>query len=73
MNYIRLVFHMIGLTDFKDSTRRRASDEILRIKAFNIAKILNMMDFKEVLLQWSITFLIKNLLVESLRLHGRTA
>ena len=64
---------MIGLTDFKDSTRRRPSDEILRIKAFNIAKILNMMDFKEVLLQWSITFLIKNLLVESLRLHGRRA
>ena len=45
--------------DFKDLTRRTASDKILRDKAFNIAKIGNMMDIKVDLLQWSITFLIK--------------
>ena len=33
--------------DFKDLARRTASDKILRDKAFNIAKILNMMDIKE--------------------------
>ena len=45
--------------DFKDLTRRTASDKILRDKAFNIAKIWNMMDIKVDLLQWSKTFLIK--------------
>ena len=45
--------------DFKDLTRRTASDKILRDKAFNIAKIGNMMDIKVDLLQWSITCLIK--------------
>ena len=37
--------------DFKDLTRRTASDKILRDKSFNIAKIQNMMDMKGVLLQ----------------------
>ena len=46
--------------DFKDLTRSTASDEILRDKAFNIAKMQNMMDIKEVLLQWFINYLIKN-------------
>ena len=36
--------------DFKDSVRRTASDKILDDKIFNIAKIHNMMDIKEVLL-----------------------
>ena len=46
--------------DFKDFKRRTAFDKILRDKAFNIAKILNMMDIKEDLLLWSIIFLIKS-------------
>ena len=37
--------------DFKDLTRRTASDKILRDKSFNIAKIQNIMDIKRVLLQ----------------------
>ena len=37
--------------DFKDLTRRTASDKILRNKSFNIAKIQNMMDIKGVLFQ----------------------
>ena len=37
--------------DFKDLTRRTASDKILRNKSFNITKIQNMMDIKGVLLQ----------------------
>ena len=51
--------HDMAYGDFKDLTRRTASDKILRDKAFNIAKIGNMMDIKVDLLQWSITFLIK--------------
>ena len=37
--------------DFKDLTRRTASNKILRDKSFNITKIQNMMDMKGVLLQ----------------------
>ena len=37
--------------DFKDLSRRTASDNVLRDKAFNIAKKQNMMDIKEVLLR----------------------
>ena len=48
--------------DFKDLKRRTFSDKVLRDKAFNIAKILNMMDIKEGLLLWFIMFLIKSLL-----------
>ena len=43
---------------FKDLTRRIASHKILCDKPFNIAKILNMMNIKEFLLQWSTKFLI---------------
>ena len=32
--------------DFKDLAKRTASDKVLRNKAFNIDKILNMMDIK---------------------------
>ena len=46
--------------DFKDLKRRTFSDKVLRDKAFNIAKILNMMDIKEDLLLWFIKFLIKS-------------
>ena len=45
---------------FKDLTKRTASDKVLRDKAFNIAKISNIMNIKEVLLLWFIIFLIKN-------------
>ena len=45
--------------DFKDLEKRTASDNILRDKAFNIVKILNMTDIKEDLLLWFPNFLIK--------------
>ena len=34
--------------NFKDLNRRTVADKILRNKTFNIAKIQNMMDIKEV-------------------------
>ena len=46
--------------DFKDLARRTASDKVLRDKAFNIAKILDMMDMKEGVLQWFTRFLVTN-------------
>ena len=39
--------HDIAYGGFKDLKRRTFSDKVLRDKAFNIAKILNMMDIKE--------------------------
>ena len=42
--------------DFKDLTRRKAIDNVLRDNAFNIA-------FNVDLLQWSLNFLMKKLLV----------
>ena len=45
--------------DFEDLTRRKASDKILRYKAFNITKIQNMMDIKGSLFEWFIILLIK--------------
>ena len=45
--------------DFKDLEKRTASDNVLRDKAFNIVKILNMTDIKEDLLLWFPNFLIK--------------
>ena len=39
----------ISYRDFKDLARRTASEKILHDKTFNIAKIQNMMDMKEVL------------------------
>ena len=53
--------HDVAYRDFKDLTRRTACDKILCNKAFYIAKIQNMMDIKEFLLQWFINFLIKKL------------
>ena len=52
--------HDMAYGDFKDLKRRTASGKILRDEAFNIAKILNMMDIKEDLHVWFINFLIKS-------------
>ena len=46
--------------DFKDLAKRTASDKDLRFKAFNIAKIQNMIDIEEILLLWFINILIKS-------------
>ena len=45
--------------DVKDLTRRTTSDKMLRDKAFDV-QYHDIMDIKEVLLQWFIIFLIKN-------------
>ena len=42
--------HDMAYRDFKDLTRRTDSDKILHDKAFDSAKIPNLMDMKEVLL-----------------------
>ena len=55
--------HDMAYGDFKDLKRRTASDKILRDKAFNIAKILNMMGIKENLHLLFINLLIKSLQV----------
>ena len=49
--------------DFKGLTKRTTSNKVLLDKAFNTAKIRSMMDINVGLLQWLITFLMKNLLV----------
>ena len=41
---------------FKDLARRTASDKVLRNKAFNIAKLVNMTDIKEGWLLWFTNF-----------------
>ena len=48
--------------DFKDLARRTVSDKVLKDKAFDIAKIQNMICIKEALLLWFIIFQIKNYL-----------
>ena len=48
--------HDMAYEDFKNLTRRTAFDKILHNKAFNIAKIQNMMDINPDLLQWFIYF-----------------
>ena len=53
--------------DFKDLTRRTASGKRLCDKAFNIGKIQNMMDRKEVLVQRFINSLIEKRLVVVLK------
>ena len=52
--------------DVKDLARKTSSDKILRDMA--LLKIRNIMDMKEVLLQWSINFLIKKLLAAVLKM-----
>ena len=61
--------HDMAFGDFKDSQRGTASDRILRDKAFNIAKTLNMMNIREDLLLWSINCLIKSIQVAVLIYH----
>ena len=64
--------HDMAYRDFKpykNSKRRTASDKILKDKAFNIVKILNMMDIKGDLLLWFIIFLIKSQQVAVLICH----
>ena len=46
--------HDMAYGDFKDLARRTASDKVLRDKT--LLKTLNMMDIKEDLLQWLISF-----------------
>ena len=49
--------HDLTYGNFKDLARRAASDKVLRDKKHLILlKILNMIDFKEVLLLWFIIF-----------------
>ena len=51
--------------DFKDLTRRTASDKILRDKAFNIAKNLKYHGYQRGLASMVYTFLVKTLLLRS--------
>ena len=59
---------MAGLMgDFKDLTKRRASEKKCVIMHLTLLIIQNMMDINEVLLQWFINVLIKNLLTAVLQ------
>ena len=51
--------HDMAYRDFKKLTRRIVSDKILRNKHLMLLKIQNLMDIKEILLQWFTNFLIK--------------
>ena len=53
--------------DFKDWTRKTASDKILRDKAFNLAKNPKCDGIKEVLLQFFINSLIKKTFGSSIK------
>ena len=55
--------HDMVYGDFKDFTKRTASDKFLEIKHLILLKVLIMMNIKEVLLLWFINFLIKGLRV----------
>ena len=57
--------------DFKDLNKRPAADKVLRDKAFNIVKNPKYDGYQSELwceLQWSINNLIKNLLVDQLKM-----
>ena len=62
--------HDIAYGGFKDLKRRTFSDKVLRDKASNIAKILNMIGIKEESLLWFINFLTKSLEVVVLLIIG---
>ena len=64
--------HNMVYRDFKDLTRRTASDKILHNKAFNLLKMWNIMNINVEQLQWSIGFFIKKIPVVPLRLHELT-
>ena len=55
--------------DFKDLTKRTASDKILRDKAFNVAKNPKYDGYQRELLKSSINFLIKKVLVVVLKMR----
>ena len=50
--------HDMAYVDFKDLKRRTTADNLLRDKEFNIAKNLNMMDFKEAWPLWFIYIMV---------------
>ena len=52
--------HDMAYGDFMDIARNTASDKVSRDKAFNLLKILNMMDIKQGLLLGFTNFLIKS-------------
>ena len=58
----------MAYVDFNDLARKTASEKILHHKAFNIAKIQNVMDVKGVLLQCFINFFIRKFLVLLLKM-----
>ena len=60
--------HDIAYGDFKDLTRRTASDKILRDKAFNIAKNPKYDGYQRGFASIVYKFLIKNLQVEQLKM-----
>ena len=61
--------HEMAYGDFKDLTRRTTSYKRFCDIAFSIAKNKkNMMDIKEILLQWFINCLIKRLPVQQLKI-----
>ena len=59
--------HDMAYGDFKDLNRRTATDKV--IKCLILLKIQNMMDINVDLLQWSINFLLKKLLVVVLKMR----
>ena len=61
--------HDMAYVYFKDLTRRTASNKIFRYEAFNIAKNQKYDGYKMELLQWSLNFLIKKLLVVVLKMR----
>ena len=63
--------HDVAYGDFKNLTRRTASDKILRDKAFNIAKNLKYDGYQRGLASSVYNFLIKNCQVVPLRLRGQ--
>ena len=60
--------HDMAYADFKDLTRRIASKKYCALNHFMLLKTLNIMDIKEVFLQWFIKFVIKRLLVKELKI-----
>ena len=63
--------HDMAYGDFKELIRITASDKVLEIRHLLLLKIQNMMNVKEDLLPWFITFLIKSqqLVVLETKLH----
>ena len=59
--------HYMTYADLIDLNRRTAADKVLCNEAFNIAKYPKLIDIKVDLLQWSIIFLIKKLLVVAVK------